>query len=136
MEQSRGIAGRGKMSKEKEFDLNTGARIPSVALGTGMSPPDAVGDAVITAVKVLHPSLFSYLLCPFPWRRRFHGIQFPRLLSFVSSISLHFRFHSLFFFKLTWLGIEMEFLGKLFPLTSNFWGRLDEEKNWIKLCSN
>eukprot|EP00268_Persea_americana_P029301 TRINITY_DN28348_c2_g1_i2.p1 TRINITY_DN28348_c2_g1~~TRINITY_DN28348_c2_g1_i2.p1 ORF type:complete len:156 (+),score=14.94 TRINITY_DN28348_c2_g1_i2:66-533(+) len=39
------------MSKEKEFDLNTGARIPTVALGTGTSPPDAVGDAVITAVK-------------------------------------------------------------------------------------
>lgn len=38
--------------------------------------------------------------------------------------------------KVTWVGSEMEFLGKLFPLTSDFWGRLDEEKNWIKLCSN
>ncbi|KAL4188652.1 hypothetical protein AMTRI_Chr08g161450 [Amborella trichopoda] len=33
------------------FELNTGARIPSVGLGTWKAPPGAVGDAIIAAVK-------------------------------------------------------------------------------------
>ncbi|CAB4284586.1 unnamed protein product [Prunus armeniaca] len=34
------------------FELNTGARIPSLGLGTWQSSPGLVGDAVATAVKI------------------------------------------------------------------------------------
>jgi diketogulonate reductase-like aldo/keto reductase len=35
------------------FQLNTGAKIPSVGLGTWQAAPGVVGDAVAAAVKVL-----------------------------------------------------------------------------------
>lgn len=34
------------------FELNTGAKIPSVGLGTWQADPGVVGDAVAAAVKV------------------------------------------------------------------------------------
>lgn len=34
------------------FELNTGAKIPSVGLGTWQSDPGLVGNAVAAAVKV------------------------------------------------------------------------------------
>ena len=43
------------------FQLNTGAKIPSVALGTWQSDPGLVGEAVATAIKVsLSLSLFFF----------------------------------------------------------------------------
>lgn len=46
------------------FVLNTGAKIPSVGLGTWQSDPGVVGEAIYAAVKV--PTTMSPLLCPPP----------------------------------------------------------------------
>ncbi|WZY81952.1 hypothetical protein YC2023_028336 [Brassica napus] len=43
------------------FELNTGAKIPSVGLGTWQASPGVVGDAVTTAVKVCVYS-FSFMI--------------------------------------------------------------------------
>jgi len=43
------------MSSEiRFFSLNTGAKIPSVGLGTWQSDPGLVAQAVAAAIKVLH----------------------------------------------------------------------------------
>lgn len=46
------------------FTLNTGAKIPSVGLGTWQAEPGVVGQAVIAAVKVpsLSLSISDFLL--------------------------------------------------------------------------
>ncbi|XP_021821675.1 NADPH-dependent aldo-keto reductase, chloroplastic-like [Prunus avium] len=41
----------------RSFELNTGARIPSLGLGTWQSSPGLVGDAVATAVKGGYPHI-------------------------------------------------------------------------------
>lgn len=42
------------------FQLNTGAKIPSVALGTWQSDPGLVGEAVATAIKVSLSHFFFF----------------------------------------------------------------------------
>lgn len=47
------------------FTLNTGARIPSVGLGTYKASPGVVADAITAAVKVfaVRPSFEHFLIC-------------------------------------------------------------------------
>jgi hypothetical protein len=50
------------------FTLKTGARIPSVGLGTYKAGPGVVGDAIATAVKVpLSPQTHFLILALFAW---------------------------------------------------------------------
>ena len=41
------------------FELNTGAKIPSLGLGTWQADPGVVANAVTTAIKVLNYLTFS-----------------------------------------------------------------------------
>jgi hypothetical protein len=40
------------------FELNTGAKIPSVGFGTGQADPGLVGEAIATAIKVFFFTFF------------------------------------------------------------------------------
>lgn len=44
------------------FELNTGAKMPSVGLGTWKASPGVVGEAVVTAVKVPFDFYILFLL--------------------------------------------------------------------------
>jgi hypothetical protein len=44
------------------FELNTGAKIPSVGLGTWLAAPGVVYDAISTAINVSFFPFFSHFL--------------------------------------------------------------------------
>ena len=43
------------------FELNTGAKIPSVGLGTWQASPRLVGEALTAVIKVFNYSSFVYI---------------------------------------------------------------------------
>lgn len=46
----------------QHFDLNTGAKIPAIGLGTWKASPGVVGDAVVSAVKVVSLHLCALIM--------------------------------------------------------------------------
>ncbi|KAF8775333.1 hypothetical protein HU200_004742 [Digitaria exilis] len=59
---------RREAAMASHFVLNTGAKMPSLGLGTWQSDPGVVGDAVYAAVKVLTSHIrFCSLLYPYPF---------------------------------------------------------------------
>jgi len=56
----------------QHFDLNTGAKIPSIGLGTWKASPGVVGDAVVAAVKVAF-SAFCVLISWFLTMKHGYG---------------------------------------------------------------
>ena len=100
------------------FQLNTDARIPSVALGMWQSDPGLVGEAVTTAIKVFLSLSLSLSLSHF-----FFFFIFNMLM--VKKKNLCHRLSKVSSKKFTWKNFSVEigfhpFVYLLLPMKMNF----------------